>query len=178
MTEATGPPAGPVHVNVQLREPLLAAGVVPDLAGAPDGAPWTSSAPVAVTLAPAELDVLAREIAATPRGLVVAGWGAGASAATVAAFAAVTGWPVLADPLSGLRTGSAVSTYEALLRVPGFGAPRRSTTSGRNRARRPRDRPRHGRARRRARVLQPSAGRRARSPTRRHATDADAGRDR
>jgi 2-succinyl-5-enolpyruvyl-6-hydroxy-3-cyclohexene-1-carboxylate synthase len=118
---ATGPPAGPVHVNVQLREPLLAAGIVPELASAPDGQSWTSTAQAVPALGTAELDALAREIAASPRGLVVAGWGAGASAATVAAFAAATGWPVLADPLSGLRTGTAVSTYEALLRMPGFG---------------------------------------------------------
>jgi 2-succinyl-5-enolpyruvyl-6-hydroxy-3-cyclohexene-1-carboxylate synthase len=121
VTEASGPPPGPVHVNVQLREPLLAAGPVPELTGAPGGEPWTSTTQGSPALGTAELDALAREVAATPRGLVVAGWGAGASAATVAAFAAATGWPVLADPLSGLRAGAAVSTYEALLRVPGFG---------------------------------------------------------
>ena len=36
------------------------------------------------------------------------------------------GWPVLADPLSGVRTGPhAVSTYDALLRVDGFAATHR-----------------------------------------------------
>jgi 2-succinyl-5-enolpyruvyl-6-hydroxy-3-cyclohexene-1-carboxylate synthase len=120
VSEATGRPPGPVHLNVQLREPLLATGVVPELAGAPDGAPWTSTSTPALTLGSVALDALAREITAAPRGLVVAGWGSGAAPATVAAFAAATGWPVLADPLSGLRAGDAVSTYEALLRVPGF----------------------------------------------------------
>ncbi|MCZ7535123.1 MAG: hypothetical protein M5T61_03660 [Acidimicrobiia bacterium] len=47
--------------------------------------------------------------------------GAAASAETVGRFARAAGWPVLADPISGLRTGAnAVSAYEALLRVPDF----------------------------------------------------------
>jgi 2-succinyl-5-enolpyruvyl-6-hydroxy-3-cyclohexene-1-carboxylate synthase len=55
------------------------------------------------------------------RGLVVAGWGTDASPAVVDRFAVAAGWPVLADPISGLRQGPhAVSTYEALLRTPGF----------------------------------------------------------
>jgi 2-succinyl-5-enolpyruvyl-6-hydroxy-3-cyclohexene-1-carboxylate synthase len=53
-------------------------------------------------------------------GLVVGGWGADpADAAGLAA----SGWPVLADPLSGLRTpavGRPIGTYEALLRTPGW----------------------------------------------------------
>jgi 2-succinyl-5-enolpyruvyl-6-hydroxy-3-cyclohexene-1-carboxylate synthase len=60
---------------------------------------------------------------ARPRGVVVAGWGSGASPAAVERFAAAAGWPVLADPISGLRQGPhAVSTYEALLRSPRFAA--------------------------------------------------------
>jgi 2-succinyl-5-enolpyruvyl-6-hydroxy-3-cyclohexene-1-carboxylate synthase len=52
---------------------------------------------------------------------VVAGWGTRASAAAVGRFADAAGWPVLADTVSGLRQGPhAVSTYEALLRAPGF----------------------------------------------------------
>jgi 2-succinyl-5-enolpyruvyl-6-hydroxy-3-cyclohexene-1-carboxylate synthase len=35
-------------------------------------------------------------------------------------FAAAAGWPLLADPISGLRRGDAISTYDALLRAPGF----------------------------------------------------------
>jgi 2-succinyl-5-enolpyruvyl-6-hydroxy-3-cyclohexene-1-carboxylate synthase len=57
---------------------------------------------------------------------VVAGWGAGVTAPTAARFAAAAGWPVLADPISQLRTGShAISTYEGLLRAPGFAAAHR-----------------------------------------------------
>jgi 2-succinyl-5-enolpyruvyl-6-hydroxy-3-cyclohexene-1-carboxylate synthase len=56
-----------------------------------------------------------------PRGLIVAGWGSDASAVAVDRVATAVGWPVLADPISGLRQGPyAVSTYEALLRSSGF----------------------------------------------------------
>ena len=45
--------------------------------------------------------------------------GVGASADVVERFAAAAGWPVLADAISGVRSGPhAVSTYDALLRVP------------------------------------------------------------
>ena len=54
-------------------------------------------------------------------GALVAGWGAGIDPVTADRFAAIAGWPVLADPLSGLRAGPyAISTYDALLRMPGF----------------------------------------------------------
>jgi 2-succinyl-5-enolpyruvyl-6-hydroxy-3-cyclohexene-1-carboxylate synthase len=44
-----------------------------------------------------------------------------ASTGAVDRVATAVGWPVLADPVSGLRQGPhAVSTYEALLRSPGF----------------------------------------------------------
>jgi 2-succinyl-5-enolpyruvyl-6-hydroxy-3-cyclohexene-1-carboxylate synthase len=61
--------------------------------------------------------------ASARRGLVVAGWGTDPG---VAAALAASGWPVLADPLSGLRTAAAapgvavVSSYEALVRAPGW----------------------------------------------------------
>ena len=59
-------------------------------------------------------------VADRPRGLVVAGWGAGVRPATVLRFAEAAGWPVLADPLSNLRVPGTVATYDPLLRVPGF----------------------------------------------------------
>jgi len=60
-------------------------------------------------------------VRAHPRGLLVAGWGAGVDRVVAERFARAAGWPVVADPLSQLRTGShAVSTYEALLRTDAF----------------------------------------------------------
>jgi 2-succinyl-5-enolpyruvyl-6-hydroxy-3-cyclohexene-1-carboxylate synthase len=60
------------------------------------------------------------------RGLLVAGWGADLDPAAVDAFAAASGWPVLADPLSGARRGpAAISTYDGLVRAPRFAAAHR-----------------------------------------------------
>jgi 2-succinyl-5-enolpyruvyl-6-hydroxy-3-cyclohexene-1-carboxylate synthase len=124
VADATGPPAGPVHLNLAFREPLIPAddGPADDgvaTGGRPDGRPWvTTAAAVSVPRAD-DLDRLAAMVGATPRGLVVAGWGAGVGCEVVERFAAAAGWPVLADPISGVRRGPhAVSTYDALLRVP------------------------------------------------------------
>ncbi len=65
------------------------------------------------------IDALAARVAATPKGLVVAGWGTEATAEAVGDFVEASGWPLLADPLSGVRTdSSAISTYDTLLRIP------------------------------------------------------------
>lgn len=120
--EALGPPAGPVHLNVAFREPLVPTGA--PLAPAPgrsDGRPWTTATPATRAPDADTVERLATMVRDHARGLVVGGWGTGASPAAVDRFAAAAGWPVLADPISGLRQGAgAVSTYEALLRTPGF----------------------------------------------------------
>jgi 2-succinyl-5-enolpyruvyl-6-hydroxy-3-cyclohexene-1-carboxylate synthase len=115
-----GGAAGPVHLNLAFRDPLVPgrtpAGAGPaaadDLAGRPGGAPWLSfggardAAPLAVPW--------------TERGLVVCGDGA-ADPEGLCALAEAAGWPVLAEPSSGARRGaSALSSYEHLLRVPEF----------------------------------------------------------
>jgi len=70
---------------------------------------------------PGDVERLVQAVAAAPRGLVVAGWGADVDAAAVERFAVAAGWPVLADAVSGLRCGPlAISTYDALLRHPPF----------------------------------------------------------
>jgi 2-succinyl-5-enolpyruvyl-6-hydroxy-3-cyclohexene-1-carboxylate synthase len=99
-------PSGPVQVNVPFREPLL-----------PDGPLETPAADavveafVAVTAGRRTLDDdalrgLAGRLASAERGLIIAGPDDDpALPGALAALAAATGFPILADPLSGLRTG-------------------------------------------------------------------------
>jgi len=117
---------GPVHLNVALREPLVLdaplAGAPGD-GGRPDGAPWTAR--VAAPQDPAPLVAWLRERAAAAagggRGVVVAGRGADGPA--TARLAEALAWPLLADPLSGARTGgAAIAHYDALLRDAGWAA--------------------------------------------------------
>jgi 2-succinyl-5-enolpyruvyl-6-hydroxy-3-cyclohexene-1-carboxylate synthase len=101
---ALAAPAGPVHLNVPFREPLL-----PD--GPLDGAVTAERPTAAVVqglprLDPVALDELADRIAGVERGLIVAGPDDDPDLPeAIAALARVTGFPILADPLSGLRTG-------------------------------------------------------------------------
>ena len=138
--EASGPPAGPVHLNLAFADPLVptgppdpAAGGWPRLGGAPapgrpGGAPWTAAPPGVRAAAPGDVAALAEAVRANPRGVLVAGWGSDLDPEAVDAFAAASGWPVLADPLSGSRRGpAAVSTYDGLVRAPRFAAAHRPT---------------------------------------------------
>jgi 2-succinyl-5-enolpyruvyl-6-hydroxy-3-cyclohexene-1-carboxylate synthase len=124
---ATGPPAGPVHLNLAFAEPL----VPPRLGGEPapgraGGAPWTAAPSVAPPPAAADVAALAAAVRDAPRGVLVAGWGAELDPEAVDRFAAAGGWPVLADPLSGARRGPhAISAYDGLLRAPRFAAAHR-----------------------------------------------------
>ena len=122
VAHASGPPAGPVHLNLPLREPLLPTGApLLDAPGREDGAPWIRTSTARRAPDPADVARVAALVRARPRGVLVAGWGADVDPAIAERFAAAAGWPVLADPLSRLRTrGHAVSTYEALLRVERF----------------------------------------------------------
>jgi 2-succinyl-5-enolpyruvyl-6-hydroxy-3-cyclohexene-1-carboxylate synthase len=119
-----GRPAGPVHLNFPFREPLVPVeGLGPvDHAGAgadaqadgsadagADGSavrPFTDVLSARARLASADLDDLADRIAAVPRGLIVAGPADDPELpAAIASLAAATGYPVAADPLSGVRCG-------------------------------------------------------------------------
>lgn len=97
----------PVHLNVCLRDPLMApGGDVP--AGRSGGEPWTIRADIRAA-SPAAL-------AAGPRTVVVAGDDAGPPARLLAQDA---DWPLLAEPTSGSRTGThPVVTYRLLLARP------------------------------------------------------------
>lgn len=127
VAEALGPPAGPVHLNLPFREPLVPTGApLVDSPGRAGGRPWSVARTGRREPDDATVERVAAAVRAAPLGLLVAGWGTAVSPSTAARFAATSGWPVLADPISGLRSGPhAVSTYDALLRVPGFAATHR-----------------------------------------------------
>jgi len=118
---ANGPPAGPVHLNLAFREPLVPTGAQVDLpVGREDGAPWVVSNARLPRPDTADVDRLAFLVAAETRGVVLVGWGAGVDPEAVERFSAAARWPVLADPVSGARQGPhAVSMYDAILRSPG-----------------------------------------------------------
>ncbi len=120
VAETVGPPPGPVHVNLPFREPLLPTGApLVDAPGRADGGPWLRAVESARALTDDELDALAARIGAVANGVITAGWDSNVSPRVVDAFATVTGWPVLADAVSNLRTGRhVVSTYDLLLRDP------------------------------------------------------------
>jgi 2-succinyl-5-enolpyruvyl-6-hydroxy-3-cyclohexene-1-carboxylate synthase len=123
---ANGRP-GPVHLNFPLREPLVAPAELPDgRGGRPGGAPWLTR-----RAAPPPAADLAAWVAANPRGVVVAGRAERrqpALAEALAQFASRTGWPLLADPLSWARRGTAaVAHYDALLRDDAFATAQRPT---------------------------------------------------
>ncbi len=124
VASATGPPAGPVHLNLAFRDPLAPTGEpLVDAPGRPDGRPWTVTSPPRRVLDDGTLDELAVIVADHPRGLVVAGWDADAPPDPVERFAAAAGWPVLADPLSGLRRGpTTIAAHDPLLRDAVFAA--------------------------------------------------------
>lgn len=119
-------PAGPVHVNVPLREPLVPEpGALPRFTPPPMG-------PVEIP-GPRPPDGVAvaglgTAIAETERGVIVCGpQDDPGLPAALARLAAVTGYPVLADPLSLARFGPhdrslVVDAYDAFLRDPALAA--------------------------------------------------------
>ncbi|HLM51713.1 MAG TPA: 2-succinyl-5-enolpyruvyl-6-hydroxy-3-cyclohexene-1-carboxylic-acid synthase, partial [Solirubrobacteraceae bacterium] len=124
-TALSGRP-GPVHLNFALRDPLVPDGPLPpDDSGRPGGRPWLTRPAIAPQPPAGVVEALGQEVAARPRGLVVAGRSErdpGLPGA-VASFAGRAGYPVLADPLSGARRGpSAIAHYDALLRDAAFAA--------------------------------------------------------
>ena len=105
VADALGPPAGPVHLQPPVPR---AAGAHRVAAGRRARSLRRSSVDRAGTgrARPERRDARRARRAdrrRPPRGLVVAGWGAGVQRSTLLRFADVAGWPVLADPISNLR---------------------------------------------------------------------------
>ncbi|WP_135830385.1 2-succinyl-5-enolpyruvyl-6-hydroxy-3-cyclohexene-1-carboxylic-acid synthase [Halorussus halobius] len=123
VAQATGTPPGPVHLNVPFRkplEPVEVPGDVPD--DLPDSAPLAAEgrvdddgerSPFVRTatgrpeLDDGDLEAVRRAVADADRGLLVAGPADDPTPGreALAALASATGFPVLADPLSGHRFG-------------------------------------------------------------------------
>jgi 2-succinyl-5-enolpyruvyl-6-hydroxy-3-cyclohexene-1-carboxylate synthase len=108
---------GPIHVNLELDEPLT------------ERAEWVFQH-LPATAQPAAADPDPFVLPGGPRTVVVAGDDSGPRARILAEQA---NWPVLAEPSSGARTGSALTSYRLLLghaplaerieRVVSFGHP-------------------------------------------------------
>lgn len=118
--EATGPPGGPVHINLQLRDPLTpeadADGFPFSAEGREDGRPWSWTPATATPPTKEAIEAVARHLKGHRTGLIVAGTTT-ASPDAIAALAHAIGWPLIAEPMSGARA-NAVSCAEALVRSP------------------------------------------------------------
>src|SRR4051794_28771522 len=105
---ARGGPAGPVHLNIGFREPLIPSAALGPLTE-DDGetvGPFTSVVARRSVLDPAAVGDLAGRLRAVERGLIVAGPQEDPGlAAALGRLAAATGFPIVADPLSGVRCG-------------------------------------------------------------------------
>jgi 2-succinyl-5-enolpyruvyl-6-hydroxy-3-cyclohexene-1-carboxylate synthase len=143
LAQALAVPAGPVHLNIPLREPLTPAPIADqplpaeaqrDLQawrGRPDGRPY-----IAVHLgthpgSPAReaLQELGAQIHNCVRGLIIVGPRTADPAVeqAILQLARTTGYPLLADPLSQLRGSESaevpvIASYDAFLRTDCFGA--------------------------------------------------------
>jgi 2-succinyl-5-enolpyruvyl-6-hydroxy-3-cyclohexene-1-carboxylate synthase len=126
---AVGPPPGPVHVNFPFEKPLEPTELPPDFVaqhplaatGRPDGEPFVRFGTNRLVPTPDEVTELTDHLE-EPRGVIVAGPTPtpGVVGPAVLRLAAKTGYPVLADPLSGARYGRAggahrVAAYDLFL---------------------------------------------------------------
>jgi 2-succinyl-5-enolpyruvyl-6-hydroxy-3-cyclohexene-1-carboxylate synthase len=127
---ARGGRPGPAHLNFPLREPLgpspASEGLDPtDWAGRPDGGPWTELREHASAPHSDDVHAVAERIAAEPQGLIVCGPCHEDVAEAASQLAAEAGWPLLAEPTSGVRCGQhdrahVIAHYDVLLRIEQF----------------------------------------------------------
>lgn len=128
-------PAGPVHLNFPFREPLTPDPQPLSLPeqrdpvawyGRPDGEPYTRVTEATLgTLSDEGIQRLVSLIQEMPHGLIVVGPHVHSDlGVALSALASVTRYPILADPLSGMRaqTGETamISNYDAFLRDEQF----------------------------------------------------------
>jgi 2-succinyl-5-enolpyruvyl-6-hydroxy-3-cyclohexene-1-carboxylate synthase len=134
--ESLGPEPGPVHLNVPFAKPLEpteVAGSIPEgfaerypQAAHGRNGPFVEVHSGSPTPDPATVEAIADQVRTGDRGLIVAGPAdaSGLPADVAATLADATGYPVLADSLSGLRFGphvervSVCGGYDAYLDTP------------------------------------------------------------
>jgi len=141
VAEAIGPPAGPVHLNVPLREPLsplrdessaanaLRSALDPGTRGR-SGAPYTLARLPLQAPNPQDVATLVRQTNELEEGVIVCGPmdARPELAEAVARLARTLGWPLIAEPASQLRRGvhvtgtPIVAHADLLLREPSFAA--------------------------------------------------------
>jgi 2-succinyl-5-enolpyruvyl-6-hydroxy-3-cyclohexene-1-carboxylate synthase len=134
LAEATGTPSGPVHLNCPFRKPLEPTPVEGDVpadldplaaAGRDDDRPFVSTTAGVPRLDRVDRRALS-EALSVGRGLIVAGPTdpPGVDPQAVTALAHATGFPILADPLSGLRFGGHTRVTTTLGGYDGYLDPR------------------------------------------------------
>jgi len=113
---ATARPPGPVHVNLPFEEPLSPSGEAAPLV---DPGPVPALAPLAPHAASSDVERLATLFSSSERGVLVVGSSPTPPLALVEAATRV-GWPVVAEPTSGVRTPGVLSAGQALIGHPGW----------------------------------------------------------
>lgn len=131
--KANGIQKGPVHINFPFRKPLEPIPVAEDQTDVePHHRAYDRPTTVITTgeLQPStvQINTLLEAIQAFRRGIIIAGprTPGGKTHQAIAALAKATGYPVFADPLSGLRFNGAMTTiggYDTFLPNPPFEAP-------------------------------------------------------
>lgn len=128
VSESFDAPAGPVHLNFPLREPLVplpSKSPIADIARS-GHQPYTRVERGKRTLDSSSMQALASELVQIERGLIVCGSQDDPDfPEAVTRLAAVLGYPILADPLSQVKCGPhlrdhVVDAYDAFLRDSDF----------------------------------------------------------
>ena len=128
VSEANAVPAGPVHLNFPFREPLVPIPTEEVLLPRSDEQPYVQVETGARHLDQQVIERLSRYLRQHPHGLIICGptyQHDPAFPAAVVALSAALNYPILADPLSGVRCGDHVSdaiidSYDAFLRDANF----------------------------------------------------------
>ena len=109
-------PAGPAHINIPFREPLLAE-------QAPTGALDLQLPPSLPTSTPtARMDIsFLSHVVKAKQGILICGPDNALPITQIAELASHLGWPIIADPLSNMRNGphditNVISTADTILR--------------------------------------------------------------